>query len=143
MSAVTLPTTQRRWAITTFIDGVNLGTFEAKSGGASDSEETTYLLGAMGERISLGGTKTPENVTVRRIYDLARDHTRTQWFEDRVGGSSMTVQQQPLDSAKRAWGQPIQYKGTFKRYLVPEVDAQSNEAALIELEMTVATITGQ
>jgi hypothetical protein len=136
-------TTQRRWAVTTYVDGTNLGTFEGKSGGASDSEETTYILGAMGERISLGGTKTPENVTVRRIYDLARDHTRTQWLEDRVGGSSMEVHQQPLDRAKRPWGQAIIYKGTFKRWAPPEVDAQGNDPALIELEMTVATITGQ
>jgi hypothetical protein len=136
-------TTVRRWAITTIIDGRNLGTFEVKTGGESDSEETTYLLGAMGERISLGGSKTPGNVVVNRIYDLARDHTMTQWLEDRVGGSTMEVQQQPLDRAKRPWGTPIIYKGSFKRWQPPEVDAQSSDAALLELEMTVATITGQ
>lgn len=136
-------TTQRRWAVTTFIDDFNLGTFETKTGGASDSEETTYRLGAMGERISLGGGKTPENVTVHRIYDLARDHTRTQWLEDRVGnGTSMEVHQQPLDSSRHAWGDPIIYTGTFKKYSIPDVDAQGNDASLIELEMTVAKIKG-
>lgn len=135
-------TTQRRWAITTIIDGVNLGTFEAKSGGESDSEETVYYLGAMGERISLGGGKTPSNVTVNRIYDLARDHTRTQWLEDKVSWAAMQVQQQPLDAAKRAWGSPIIYDGTFKRWAPPPVDSQGNDPALLELEMTVSRIRG-
>jgi hypothetical protein len=141
-TTVTNPTTQRRWAVTTFIDSTDMGTFEGKSGGASDSEETTYILGAMGERISLGGSKTPENVTVNRIYDLSRDHAKTQWLEDRVSWATMEVHQQPLDSRKRAWGQAVIYKGTFKRYKIPDVDSQGNDPALLELEMTVATIQG-
>lgn len=135
-------TTQRRWRVTTKIDGTNLDVFDAKSGGASDSEEQTYQLGGMGPRISLGGSKTPENVTVNRIYDLARDHVITQWLEDRVGWASMEVYQQPLDRAGRPWGKAIQYIGSFKRYAVPDVDGQGNDPALLEVEMTVARIIG-
>jgi hypothetical protein len=135
-------TSQRRFDVTVKIDGTNLSTFDAKDGGASDTEESTYQLGGMGPRISLGGNKTPENVTVNRIYDLVRDHVLTQWLEDRVGWASMEVFQQPLDRAGRAWGQAIIFSGTFKRWKAPDTDAQGNDAALLELEMTVATIQG-
>lgn len=134
--------TQRRFSTSVFVDGTNLNVFDAKTGGASDSEEQTYQLGGMGPRISLGGSKTPENVTINRIYDLTRDHKLTQWLEDHVGWASMEVHQQPLDKGGRAWGAAIIWKGTFKRWKAPDVDAQGNDAALLELECTVATITG-
>lgn len=135
--------TVRNFLVTAIIDGVTFSPFEVKTGGELDSEEQTYLLGGMGQRISLGGQRVPGNVTINRIFDFARDHVNGEWFRQRVGnGTTMEVHQQPLDKSGKPWGQAIIYNGTFKRWTPPEVNSNSNDPALIELEMTVATMTG-
>ena len=67
------------------VDGVDLGTFGKMSGGEVDSEETTYKPGAMGARVSLGGSQNIGVITLSRLYDLTRDHLQVHWLLTRAG----------------------------------------------------------
>lgn len=116
---------------------LNLGVFDARTGGQGDSEETVYYPGAMGERQSLGGRQTADNVIVSRNYRIVRDHQQliNRLYAGR-GSARMIVTQTPLDASKNAYGPPITWRGTLKRVSAPEHNSSSNDAAMLELEMT-------
>lgn len=118
------------------VDGVNLATFDKLSGGEVDSEETTYKPGAMGPRVSLGGSTNIGNVTVSVLYDLTRIHTIIHWLISRVGKGTVVVNKQPLDVDGNAFGRPLVYSGTLKQVNPPDVDSEASDAALVELEIT-------
>jgi hypothetical protein len=124
------------------VDGVNLGTFDKFTGGEIDSEETTYKPGAMGPRIALGGSQTPGNVTVSVLYDLSRFQSIIHWLIGRAGKGAMVINKQPLDVDGNAFGRALVYPGTLKQVHPPEPDSEANDAAQLELEMTVGgTVT--
>lgn len=129
---------QDQYDIKVSIDGVDLGTFDKLSGGEVDSEETTYKPGAMGARVSLGGSVNVGAVTVSRLYDLTRDHGIVHWLIARAGRASAVVSKQPLDVDGNVFGRPIVYSGKLKQVNPPEVDSESSDSALIELEITPA-----
>jgi hypothetical protein len=115
-----------------------LGVFDKKTGGEVDSEEYKYNPGGMAEPVSLGGRRNNGNVTVQRLYRLVRDHANlTQKLFNGAGKASMIIAQGVLDTDGNSFGRPITYRGTLKRVLVPEVDSEGSDAALLELEMTV------
>lgn len=116
---------------------IDYGTWDKMGGGEIDSDDTKYKPGAMGPPVSLGGPKTVGNVTVSRLYRLGRDHDGVQQLIDASGKSYMVVTKQPLDLDGNAYGRPIVYKGRLKRVTPPEVDSESADAGMIELEMTV------
>jgi hypothetical protein len=122
--------------VTVTVDGRALGTFDKKSGGEIDSEETTYKPGAMGARVSLGGSVNVGSVTVSRLFDLVRDGQIVHWLIGRVGKGDVVVKQQPLDVDGNAYGRGLTYRGKLKQVNPPEVDSESSDAALIELEVT-------
>jgi len=123
--------------VTVTVDGVSLGTFEEREGGDTDSNETTYPLGGMGPTISLGGTQSVDNVTVRVLYtDAIR--ARRKWLRGRAGKGSIVVTEQPLNTDGVADGEPDVWRGTLKRVKTPNRAADSNNAAQLELEMTVS-----
>jgi hypothetical protein len=125
-----------QWNVTVNVDGRKLGTFDVKTGGDTDTNELTYLPGAMMPAISLGGMVTVAAVVVHRLYSLERDQAIVHWLLERVGFAKCVVNQQPLDPDKNAWGKPLVVKGTLKRVTVPEVDSNTTEASLLELEIT-------
>jgi hypothetical protein len=114
----------------------NLGEWDKQGGGGLDSEESVYRASG-GRRVSLGGTKNPDNVTLSRLYDLIRDHANVGWMLALVGRGTAVITKQPTDGAFAATGRPLVYRGTLKRCTPPEVDSDANEAALIELEFTI------
>lgn len=114
----------------------NLGVFDKMTGGGLDSDETKYKPGGMVPPVSLGGSKTTDNVVVSRLYRLARDHDIVQMLFNGVGKAKMVITKQPLDADGNVYGKPIVYNGTLKRCTPPEHDSESSAAALIELEMT-------
>jgi hypothetical protein len=118
------------------VDGTDLGTWDKLTGGEIDSEETTYKPGGMGARVSLGGSINVGNVTVSRLYDLARDHLTVHWLIGRAGKGEAVISKQPLDPDGNVYGRPIVYSGRLKQVNPPEVDSESSDAALIELEIT-------
>lgn len=128
--------------VTVSINGINFGTFDAMEGGEADSEETVYYPGAMAAHYSLGGRQTITNVIVRRNYRLGRDHTESDRLQQWRGRVPMVVTKQPLDKEGHAWGKPIVYTGTMKRVAFPNHDSQSNDAGMLEVEMTTDTVVG-
>jgi hypothetical protein len=113
-----------------------LGAWDKKTGGEVDSEETVYNASG-GVRISLGGRVTPGNVVLSRLYDVTRDNPNEGWLISLVGRGRVFVGQQPTDAAHAANGRPLSYLGTLKRYTPPEVDSDSNDPAMVEIEATV------
>ncbi len=130
------PTRSDTWRTTISLNGENLGVWDKKSGGAIDSDETKYNPGGMAPQVSLGGKKTVENVTVSRLYRLQRDHGHIQKLLNNVGRGAMVVVQQPLDVDGNPFGKPIVYRGKLKKVTVPDVDSESNNPAMIELEIS-------
>ena len=118
------------------VDDVNLGTWDKLSGGEIDSEETTYKPGAMGSRISLGGSVNVGNLTVSVLYDLATIHSQFHWLASRAGKGAVTITKQPLDVDRNAVGRPIVYTGKLKMVTPPDVDSEASDAALLAIEVT-------
>ena len=114
----------------------NLGEWDKQEGGGVDSEESVYTA-SRGRRRSLGGTVTVDNVTLSREYELVRDHQQVGWLMALVGRGEGTIVKSPTDVAFNVNGQGLGYIGTLKRCTPPEVDSESDEAGLLELEFTV------
>ena len=127
-------------ALGTALPRLDLGTFDKLSGGEVDSEETKYRPGNMGSHITLGGSVTVGNLTVSRLYEHARDHTRIKSIINRVGKADVTISKQSLDVNGAPFGTPLVYKGKLKACTPPEVDSESSDAAMLELEITSAKI---
>lgn len=119
-----------------------LGTFDTFAGGEVDSEELKYRPGAMGAQVSLGGYKNVGNVTVSRLYDLARDHGLIPALFAAVGKADVTIGKQPLDVNGNVFGKPIVYKGKLKTVTPPEHNSEANDPAMIELEVSSVGTVG-
>lgn len=119
---------------------INYGVFDKFDGGGWDSEELTYRAGGMAPTESLGGAETFENVTVQRLYRLERDHSVIGQMRASRGRCAMIVSRQPLDIKGSPYGDPTVYRGTLKRVTPPPHDSMTNEGAMLELEMTVASV---
>jgi hypothetical protein len=129
------------YSVTVSFDGEDTGVWDKMSGGLVDSNERKYKPGNLGEEISLGGTKTTENVSVSRNYDLERDHVGlVKRLMARTGIAEMRVKKQPLTKEGVPVGDPIVYNGTLKSTSPPDVDSESDEAGMLEIEVTVASV---
>ena len=126
-----------QWLITVVVDGTPLGIFDKMSGGDSAATTVKYRPGGMVPEIELGGAKTINDVTVSRLYDLARDHVQAKAIEAKNGKARVTVSQQPLDPFGAPWGAPIIRGGVLKSVKVPEADSMSQNASLLELTVSV------
>lgn len=126
---------QDRFRVTASVDGRDLGVFETFSGGEVDSEETTYKLGGMGARVSLGGSVTVGNVTIGKLWTESVQ-LLTHWLISRAGKGRLVIKKQALDVDGNAFGIPLTYGGVLKQVNPPEVDANSSDAAVLELEQT-------
>jgi hypothetical protein len=135
-----LATRADTWRVTVGVNGIHTGVWDVKEGGDVDSNELTYKPGGMVDPISLGGSRTVNNVTLRRNYRLGRDHSVSQRWLNWAGKGKVVVTQQPLDEDGNSWGSPIVYQGTLKRVKLPDHDSQSSDAAMIEIEVTVSGI---
>jgi hypothetical protein len=133
------PTRKDTYVVTVIVDGITLlEPFDKMTGGDLDSDEFKYYPGGMVQPISLGGKVNPSNVVVSRLYRLNRDHTNLQRLLNGVGKVTMRVLRQPLDIDANPYGSPIVWNGILKRVTVPEVDSESSDPGLLELEMTPA-----
>lgn len=132
---------QDQYNVTVSISGVgDLGTFDKMTGGEVDSEETKYRPGNMGDLVTLGGSVNVGNVTVSRLYTLSRDHALIPGLVNAVGKADMTVVKQSKDVNGNPFGKPLVYSGKLKAFTPTEVDSESSDPALFELEMSSAKI---
>jgi hypothetical protein len=131
-----------QYNVTVSLDGNGLGTWDKMSGGEKDSEESKYRPGGMQATLSLGGYTTVGNVTVSRLFKLDRDYAQLSNLLDRVGRGAVVVTKQSLDTDGNPYGKPTVYTGILKTVTPPEHDSESSDAALIEIEVSVATVQG-
>ena len=108
--------------------------FDKRTGGDVDSSETKYKPGGMLPERALGGTATVGNVTVDRLYDVARDHDLIRRCRGRVGKAGMRVTEVPID----ADGVPLSVEptvrtGVLKTVNEPDYDSNSESAAVWSL----------
>jgi hypothetical protein len=121
--------------VTAQVGSISLGVCAFKSGGQVEADETKYRPGGMQPQASLGGPVSVENVTIRRLFDPAMRglfHT----LAGLAGKASMTVTSQPLDADGNPQGAPQVYRGILTRVTPPASDANANDAAELELEMS-------
>jgi len=114
----------------------DFGIWDKRSGGELDSEETTYYPGNMSDRISLGGRVVPGNNTLQRLFAGDRDQRQLATLYKCVGKAAVTITEQPLDRDGNAYGNPIVWTGTLKKVASPNRDSESNNPALIEIEVS-------
>lgn len=128
-----------QWGIFVSIDGRSIGppkdSWDVLTGGEADSDELKYRPGGMKPELSLGGSLTIGACVVSRIYLRERDHANVHWLIGRVGKGKVVVKKQPLDIDGNSYGNPIVTSGILKRVTTPEVDSNSTEAALLEIEV--------
>jgi hypothetical protein len=133
------PTRKDTYTVMVSVDNTPLkaGVFDKMTGGDLDSDEFKYYPGGMVDPISLGGKVNPSNVVVSRIYRLQRDHDMVQKLYQAVGKETGTITRQPMDIEGNVYdGSPIVWTGTLKRVTVPEVDSESSDPGMLELEFT-------
>lgn len=121
--------------VTAQVGGINLGVCAFKDGGQIEAEETKYRPGSMEPQQSLGGPVSVENVTVRKLFDpqmRSLFHT----LAAMCGKTSMTITSQPLDADGNPEGRSQVYRGILTRVTPPTSDANSTDAAEMELEMS-------
>lgn len=125
-----------QFSVTISVDDRPLGVWDAMEGGEITSEETRYRPGAMGPQVSLGGSTQVENITARRLYDLARDHSQIHWLQSRAGRARCVVTKNSLDIDGNVFGSPLVYKGVLMRVAPPPADSQSDDPAMLEIEIS-------
>lgn len=133
---------QDQYRVTVTIDGEGTGVWDKVSGFGIDSNETKYKPGGLVPEIPLGGTVTVDNGTVSRLYDLQRDHQNVKRWISKTGKADVIVNKQPLDVDGNVFGEPLVYTGKLKMVTPPEVDSESSDAALLEIEISSAAIVG-
>jgi hypothetical protein len=131
---------QDTFSVSVNIDGRDFGIWEGRSGGDTDTDESKVRLGAMGPEVALGGTKSIDDVTCTKIFDIDGIGQEYVWLVARAGNAPMTVVTQPLDRDGHAHGRPWTYTGVLKGVNAPEYDAQSGDAAMIEVIMSVNSV---
>jgi hypothetical protein len=130
-----------QYDITVSVDGIgNLGTFDTMTGGEVDSEAMTYRPGALGEAVSLGGTKTTGNVTVGRMMDFGFDLNIAKALIEAVGRRNVTITKIHLDVDRNHYDTTLVYTGKLKAVSFPDVDSESSEAGIMTLEVVIAGV---
>lgn len=128
---------QNQYDIEVTVDGTALGTFDTFEGGEVDSDDTRYRPGKMAPAISLGGQRTVSAITVTRLHTLDRDNGLVHWLSERVGKGQVTIVKQPLDvNGSAGFFRPLVYTGILKTVTPPSADSSSDDAAMLELQVT-------
>jgi len=132
---------QDQYSVHVIVDGQDTGVWDKMTGGAVDSEESTYKPGGMAPSKVLGSTTETGTVTVSRLYDLNRDHNGlVQTLLATAGRARVSINKQPLDVNGVPFGSPLTYNGVLKSCAPPEVDSESADAALLAIEVSIEGI---
>ena len=119
----------------------DLGIFDAWGGGEIDSSEKKFNPGGMQQTISLGGKKIVGNVTVKRLYDLTRDHPLMGWLAGGVGRAEVTAIKASMTVDSVLVSNPLVYHGKLKTLTPPDHDSEGDDAAMWEMEISSATMS--
>lgn len=131
-----MPSRQDQHITTVSLDGVQLGAFESKTGGDSDSNTIEWQQAGMAGQITLGGAPMTANVVLSRLED-AQIIALKKWVRSRAGKGVATVTEQILDDDGFPFGDPDVYQGLLKRAKGSDRNSNSNTAAEFEIEIVV------
>lgn len=121
--------------VTMTLAGRDLGIWDTKEGGESDSEETRYRPGGLPEE-SLGGADTVTQITCSRMFRRGRDDQQIAFMRSQVGSGTAIVKVLNSDADGNPIGTGETYTGVLKRVGPPQVDSNSSDVAMIEVEIT-------
>ena len=126
------------WAVKLRFEGNMIdGFWDTRTGGEIDTDTTTYSPGGMLDPLALGSTPKPQNLVLGRIFT----ETDMAILDDLLrgaGSGACIVYQHPLDFNKKKWGKSIVWHGILKRVNMVEVDSNSTDAGIYEIEITPA-----
>lgn len=131
-----------QFSVRVSVDGADLGDWDKMEGAESDSEDTLYRPGAMAPAISLGGQSTVAAATISRLYDINRDPGIVHMLRAKTGKGRVTIVKQPLAVDGSAFARAESFTGILKTVTSPEYDSESDDAAMIELQVTLDAVVG-
>jgi hypothetical protein len=129
--------TAGQWQVTATLDGVPLGEFETKSGGAVSAELTKRRPGGMSAEKVYAGQPTAGDVVIARVYERERDHDLVRLCYGRAGKGVVTISEQALDDNGVPWGRPTTWVGRLGNVEPSEANANSNDVRTFELTAVV------
>lgn len=124
------------WRYTLRVDDVLVGTARASEGMDIAVENLKVRPGGMAPEESAGGVKTREDGTLR-FWNTEAIYELTPWLERRAGNAIVGVMAQPLDAEGFPKGDARSYTGTLGAVKAPGYDADSTEAAELEVEVSL------
>lgn len=113
-----------------------LGTFATRTGGKADSEETKHKPGGMLPEQAWGGAPTTDNVVLTRQFVRERDAALRAGLLAARGKARVKISDQLLDPDGNGFAAPTVWTGILKSFDMPDADANSNDAAMLELEVS-------
>lgn len=122
------------------LEKVDLGVFEDRKGGDSDSGSTVVNRGGMGAREPLGGKPEPENITIMRVRDdIARSYEKK--LRQSVGRTNVAVTEVGLDDEKQEIpGDVTTWNGKLKKVGTTDRTEEGNAVEYLELEIVVGEV---
>lgn len=131
------------YEITLSINNKDYGIWDKMSGGGITSAELKFRPGGMRPAKSLGGSKSVENVTLQRLFDPDDGvPAMVPELEDMVGNGACVVSKQLLTTRGAPVGSPLVYTGVLQTVNPPDVDSESDDAGLLEIEISTDGTVG-
>lgn len=126
---------QDQYQITASLDGIPLGEFDTKSGGATGAPNINKRRpGAMLPQKVYRSQSETTDVVIGRVLERERDWDLVRLARLRQGSGVLTVHEQPLDDLGAPWGRPVIYSGILSNVEPNDVDA--NGTGLREFTLT-------
>jgi hypothetical protein len=132
--------TSQQAQVSVTVDGQPLGVFDSRSGGGVTAEVNKRRSGGMGPIKSYRALPDYEDVTVSRVFELARDLELYRTLQTRVGKADMVVTEQRLDVDGIPFGRPRNWVGVLQGLTPPEHDSESTEPVMFELTAQVRSV---
>lgn len=127
--------------ITVAVDGIPLGVFDTRGGGATKAGVSKYRPGGMAKPKVRKGLPETDDVTVGREFEEDRDNDLAKHLRTRAGRALMSVNEQPLDSEGVPFGKPTTWTGVLDSVDTGEADSESADGRKLELVMVAAEVS--
>lgn len=131
--------TQNKVKWTAAVDGVDLGSFMTKSGGATAGESLKIRPAGGEQELALSSLKSYEDIDIAKLCDDFM-WSKYAWLDSRVNKGAMVVSGQPLDADDNPFGSPHGARGLLIGLTPPDSDANASTEAPITLKMSVESV---
>lgn len=124
---------QDQFDVTLIVDNVDYGTWSNRTGGNREAESTVHKPGGMRDPIALGGSPMTDAVVLRKLTDPDTEAA----LHALVGKGRAKVTSQPLDESGIAYKRATVWEGVLSACRPAEHDANSQDEAMLEVEVAV------